>query len=175
MNLSAIAAITVAALVATAPAAAKVYDFTFTTVDSTATGHGQFTTVGAATATVTAITGSLTDTAVGSGTFTVTGLSTYAAADNVLYAAVPYVDLGGISFTTTGTTYNFGLGGSGPYGLILNRAQFNPSGYAGSAPNSVNATLNVTAVPEPAAWSLMIAGFALVGFASRRRSAIVAA
>lgn len=32
-----------------------------------------------------------------------------------------------------------------------------------------------TAVPEPASWALMIAGFGMVGFAMRRRTAIVAA
>ena len=32
-----------------------------------------------------------------------------------------------------------------------------------------NFTLSVTAVPEPATWSLLIAGFAMTGFAARRR------
>ena len=37
-------------------------------------------------------------------------------------------------------------------------------------------TVSVTAVPEPATWGLMIAGFAMVGFAARRRrNAAVAA
>ena len=45
-----------------------------------------------------------------------------------------------------------------------------------------NGTLTITyepvvgpGVPEPATWGLMIAGFGLVGFAARRRSALVAA
>ena len=32
-----------------------------------------------------------------------------------------------------------------------------------------------TAVPEPASWALMVAGFGLVGFAYRRRSTVVVA
>jgi hypothetical protein len=32
--------------------------------------------------------------------------------------------------------------------------------------------VRVTAVPEPASWAMLIAGFGLVGFASRRRSMV---
>lgn len=35
-------------------------------------------------------------------------------------------------------------------------------------------TFDVSAVPEPATWSLMIAGFALTGFAARRRVSVTA-
>lgn len=35
--------------------------------------------------------------------------------------------------------------------------------------------VSVTAVPEPASWALMLAGFAMVGWASRRRQTLVAA
>lgn len=35
--------------------------------------------------------------------------------------------------------------------------------------------VSVTAVPEPASWALMLAGFAMVGWASRRRTTTVAA
>jgi hypothetical protein len=36
-------------------------------------------------------------------------------------------------------------------------------------------TFALAAVPEPASWALMVAGFGMVGFAARRRSAAVAA
>ena len=35
--------------------------------------------------------------------------------------------------------------------------------------------VSATAVPEPAAWALMLAGFGMVGFAARRRSNVVTA
>ena len=34
--------------------------------------------------------------------------------------------------------------------------------------------VTLTAVPEPAAWALMVAGFGMIGFAARRRSALAA-
>lgn len=34
---------------------------------------------------------------------------------------------------------------------------------------------SISALPEPAAWSLMVAGFGLVGFTARRRKAVVTA
>ena len=41
--------------------------------------------------------------------------------------------------------------------------------------NRGGVSLSVAAVPEPAAWALMIAGFGLVGFSARRRKAIALA
>jgi hypothetical protein len=38
-----------------------------------------------------------------------------------------------------------------------------------------NGTLTISAIPEPASWALMIAGFGLVGSALRRRKAVAAA
>jgi hypothetical protein len=49
---------------------------------------------------------------------------------------------------------------------------FNAAIYEAGAYDSFAAT---GAVPEPASWALMIVGFGMVGFASRRRSAVVAA
>ncbi len=41
--------------------------------------------------------------------------------------------------------------------------------------NRGGVSLSVAAVPEPAAWALMIAGFGLVGLSARRRRALVSA
>jgi len=160
-----------------ASAQAKVYDFSFTGTD--VSGSGVITTADAsATSAVTSITGAVYDSDVGVGGFDITGLSSYAGADNLLYpTAAPYVDFGGVSFTTNGGgDYNFGLGGSGPLGLILNSSVFNPGGYPVSAPGSVDISLNVAAVPEPATWAMMLMGFAGLGAAVRsRRGQAVAA
>lgn len=50
-------------------------------------------------------------------------------------------------------------------------------GNGGNGYNNDSTLLNasVSAVPEPAMWSLLIAGFAMTGFAARRRSAALAA
>jgi hypothetical protein len=105
------------------------------------------------------------------------GLSSYAGADNLIYpSAAPFVDFGGLSFTTDkGGDFNFGLGGSGPLGLILNSSVLNPGGGAVSFPGSVDISLNVAAVPEPATWAVMLVGFGAMGAsmrAARRKSAI---
>lgn len=77
--------------------------------------------------------------------------------------------------TANPVAQSFTLGGSYRY------ISFNPTSVAASG-NSCCATgygldeLRVfgAAVPEPGAWSLMIVGFGLVGFAARRRVAVVA-
>ena len=55
---------------------------------------------------------------------------------------------------------------------------FTPGTYQLTSIVSGNSTLTITegtgAVPEPASWALMIAGFGLVGIAARRRSAVAA-
>jgi hypothetical protein len=142
-------------------------------------GAGVITTADAGSpSTVTGITGTLYDSDVGAGPFDITGLTGYAGADNLVYpAAAPFVDFGGLSFTTDlGGSFNFGLGGSGPLGLILNSSVFNPGGYPVSAPGSVNIALNVAAVPEPATWAMMLVGFAGLGAAVRasRRTQLAA-
>ncbi len=45
----------------------------------------------------------------------------------------------------------------------------------GQPPFALLDGVSVSAVPEPASWAMLIAGFGLVGFASRRRNNIVAA
>jgi hypothetical protein len=51
---------------------------------------------------------------------------------------------------------------------------FNPAGgYISSGGNDVNFQVNGTAVPEPATWAMLVAGFGLVGLAARRKPAKV--
>jgi hypothetical protein len=158
------------ALAVVGVAHADVYDFSFT--GAGVSGSGDFVTGGGASPqTVTSASGTIFDSNVGAGPFTITGLSTYAGADNLLYASQPYVDFGGISVTTnTGGAFNFGLGGNGLYGLILNNSVNNPGGGVDYPTGSTNISWTVTQVPEPATWALMIIGFAGLGAALRRRA-----
>lgn len=59
-----------------------------------------------------------------------------------------------------------------PAGLQIGLAVNNGGLYYN---DSTGVNFTVTQVPEPAAWSLMIAGFAMTGFAARRRTVAVAA
>jgi len=102
----------------------------------------------------------------------ITGLSSYAAADNILLSVTPYyVDVGGISFTTSADTYNF---------YAYNNANYvcaeSEDGACYYSQGNTASNLTVTQVPEPATWALMVAGFAALGGGLRaRRHASVAA
>ena len=147
------------AVLAGGAAEAKVYDFTFT--DGVDSGSGQFVTdASAATANVTGVSGQVDGQAI-------TGLSGYAAADNWLYAgAAPYVDFAGISVSTAADSFNLF---SAPAQSLL-KASVDPIGFA---QNSTAMTFNITAVPEPGVWMLMLTGvFGLgVHLRSQRRAA----
>ncbi len=80
--------------------------------------------------------------------------------DHERYNLVPYIANG--STTITIDTRN----PSGDDNIFL--AAFQVSGAA-----AINAP--VSGVPEPSTWAMLVAGFGLVGFASRRRKAAVAA
>jgi hypothetical protein len=172
LRTAAILVVSTMALAVAGAVHADIYDFSFT--GAGVSGSGDFVTAtGASPWTVTSATGTIFDSNVAAGPFTITGLSSYAGADNLLYASQPYVDFGGISVTTdTGGDFNFGLGGGGAYGLVLNDSVNNSGGYPNGGTDNAGSTdisWTVTRVPEPATWALMIMGFAGLGAALRRR------
>lgn len=118
----------------------------------------------------------------------ITGLSTYAAADNkflVPTAAKPYfASLGGISFATTGATYNFAYYPVNGLNMTIADSVTDPAGY-GTFNRGLNFTLvsntglnysvitfadfNVAAVPEPQTYAMMLLGLGLIMFSTQRR------
>ena len=84
-----------------------------------------------------------------------------------------YDDLG------TGTVYGSATYSSTPgvVSIVLNQAAidaYNAAGDGGQA-FAIGGALSAGAVPEPASWAMLIAGFGLVGAAARRRTAVLAA
>ncbi len=65
------------------------------------------------------------------------------------------------------TTFSFTAGNAGSLKVFL---RSNSSDNVGILIDNVS--IDITAVPEPASWALMIAGFGLVGGALRRRSTV---
>ena len=106
----------------------------------------------------------------------ITGLSSYASADNLFGPSSPYVDFGGLSFSTTsGVTYNL------YYNAGVYRVSDSITDPSGSGPitndSPVTLAVEVVAVPEPSAWALMLAGLgvggAILRYGRRRAGAIV--
>lgn len=88
---------------------------------------------------------------------------------------------GGANFTATnylgapGTTYG-ALGSTLEGGIDAVSISGNTITFAMESPRLGGDYLRViTAVPEPATWAMLLTGFGLVGFAARRRRAVVAA
>ena len=119
------------------------------------------------------------------GSFALTGLGLHSGRYSIGFDSVSRGG-GGVAFTVSqgstllGTFYaggsasfasqslNFVSSGSG----ALTFAVISESGDHSTAIDNIN----VSAVPEPATWGLMLAGFALTGFATRRRrTGVVAA
>jgi hypothetical protein len=87
--------------------------------------------------------------------------------DNILFDANPAFDIYGLAFTTATGSWNLWGESADVYTLLKNTPGF---GYTGARIG----TLAVTAVPEPASWAMLIAGFGLVGAVARRRAALTA-
>lgn len=116
-------------------------------------------------------------------TFNLTGFNVATASIGGTFAAddsatiflngvqVGAVNQGGLSFLTNFTINSGFVAG-------VNTLTFSALN-SGAGPTGVNVvvagTADVSAVPEPAVWGLMVAGFGLVGVASRRRARAVAA
>ena len=64
------------------------------------------------------------------------------------------------------TTANF-IQGSAVFGSLIQNGEIHLGAYSGG-------NLEVSAVPEPASWAMMIGGFSLVGGAMRRRRVVAA-
>jgi hypothetical protein len=140
--------------------------------------------------------GTLTATALGGGAYAVTsitgmrngvsidGLSAYAGSDNEVFTTDPHLDYPGLAFLSGGSAFNTyfdgtdgppGTGGDGYACGFAGYCEIGPgvpgtSGLDGPDPiHSIDFTLTLTSVPEPATWALMLLGFGGMGAALRRR------
>jgi hypothetical protein len=160
--------------VATSPASASIWNFSFSDASGDA-GAGQITT------TDTGPNFSITDI---TGTFNgqaITGLSSFASADNIFYSAGPsYTSFQGWSFnldssgpiSQVNVWYGDPQGGNGfsglNYYLIFNPP--NSGGYYNDPQAGPLTSFAVTAaVPEASTWIMLILGFFGVGFIACRQ------
>jgi hypothetical protein len=104
--------------------------------------------------------------------------------DNVLFASGPALDAPGVVVNTASLQYNFGYDPDGftedpanPYYGLSSDGTTHINPVTGHVVNNYkisigNASLTEEAVPEPASWALMVAGFGLAGSVMRRRMAV---
>jgi hypothetical protein len=127
--------------------------------------------------TVGGVTGSVD---VGGTTYAVTGLTTYAGDDQALYSpsssSVGYVDFPGISVSLSdGDALNLFAFNPTSYGALLRSQNASGDPYSGSY-YAVSVS-DPPPVPEPTTWTMMLLGFAGLGFVAmhKRRTPIAAA
>ena len=97
---------------------------------------------------------------------TLLGSYDYAALQGIITAAGPGY-MGSPDAGQTGSEYFAFFNFNFTDGDTYNKVVFSNSGSDGF--ESDNHTVGINAVPEPATWAMLIAGFGLVGFAARRR------
>ena len=169
---SAVLALSVGFVGATAASAATVYEVTYSAPANGDTGDF-FLTLGSSAGggyfNVASVTGTWDGGAI-TGLLPVNG---YADNDN-LFSPVPapnYFTFPGVSFgTAAGVDINIANNGTAVY--TEDRSDTDPVGY----PQAPITSLSVTAVPEPATWAIMLVGFGGMGAAirSRRKQALAA-
>jgi hypothetical protein len=172
MKTKMMAAAIAALLASTGAASAASYNVSY----STAAGafSAVLTTTGAANASGFYAIGSLTGTHAGSAITLIpangfpTGVS--APNDNLFNPASPYLDGFGFSYSAAGYNYNVYYSGGFAECSDTTVACNNDARYYTISNFTVSAA--TAAVPEPATWAMMIAGFGLMGFAMRRRSKV---
>jgi hypothetical protein len=188
-----IASVVAAGLLVTATAArADIFAFSFSgplvsgsgTFDATLDASNNF-------YNVTGATGSITDNdpaSAAQGTFLITGVDgspnpSFSTTNRLFFPAGPNSDQG---FSNTSSYLDTGgitvVGMQGATSLFINLFDLSdsyglansvddPSGGVGSPPiNELIDTFNVTAVPEPSTWAMMILGFCSLGFMTYRRN-----
>lgn len=176
MNRLAMAAFVVAVALGTAPATASIHSFTIS--GSGFSGSGTIVSSGSVTnhwpcPTCVATTGEVVTNMTGMlNGFAITGPTapgTTAGNTNSIYpGGGPFLDWGNLGFSSNGVNYNAFHGDAGGHSGYFLASSNDTNVYA----NPISFTLRT--VPEPASWTLMIAGFAMVGTALRRRVGVAA-
>jgi len=118
-------------------------------------------------------------------TFDLTGFKTASAALRGRFASDNTVDsitLNGVTITGSGgsfTSWNNFSSAGGTFVAGVNRLTFTVRNFASGSGNPTGLRVEVAgtagAIPEAATWTMMVAGFGMIGFAARRRVRTIAA
>jgi hypothetical protein len=176
----AVAAVATGAFLALAsPASATTYEFSYTAVDGSFSGQGDFITTfitGSQSSPflVTDVTGFAEN---GNSLSAITGTSTYASADNLLFfpstPSQAYTDISGISFSTVGAgDFNlyFNPGGDPLYPGFVGYGRISSSLDPSGTTAGTEVELSVSATPIPGALPLFATGLGVLGLFVWRRN-----
>lgn len=155
------------ALLAASPASAATYMFSYTTFDGIS-ASGTFVTEDTQSFggyLVTDVTGARQGDAI-------TGYDFFADSDQLLFPSGPrYVDGSGITYEIGDYSYNIYDSGGLYQEFVYLTADGGGGPGIGHTISSFTVTPAAPAVPEPATWAMMVAGFGFVGSVLRRRAA----